>query len=142
MEKLKNKEGETLKAGCILVDKDNKMIALVYRDYHSDYSFPKGHLEEGESLLECAIRETAEETKREAKIVKEIEPYIEHYITPSGEKCVCYMYVCLDVGKSDNTSTDTHDVVWTPFSEVEDKLSYKSLKNMWNSLKDRVYKLF
>ena len=52
-----------LKAGTILVKNDK--IALVYRDYYDDYSFPKGHVEKGESFIECAIRETNEETKRE-----------------------------------------------------------------------------
>lgn len=44
------------KAGCILINLDNSKIALVLRD--GDYSFPKGHLENGETIKECAIRET------------------------------------------------------------------------------------
>ena len=46
----------TLKAGIILINKNK--IALIYRDNYNDYSFPKGHLEDNESLIECAIRET------------------------------------------------------------------------------------
>ena len=57
------------KAGCILLDKEYKNLALVYRDYRNDYSFPKGHVEEGESLLECAIRETEEEIKRKVRLL-------------------------------------------------------------------------
>ena len=52
------------KAGCILVNKDTKQVALVYRDKFNDFSFPKGHVEEGESLIDCAVRETEEEIKR------------------------------------------------------------------------------
>ena len=130
---------ETKKAGCILINKDTGKIALIYRDRQKDYSFPKGHLEMGEDYKTCAIRETAEETKRIA-ILLETEPYIERYTTPKGERCVCYMYLAVDGGVSDNTSEDTHDVVWTDFNKVEELLSYESLRVMWRTLKDTVFK--
>ena len=129
---------ETLKAGCFLVNKENKSVALVYRQKHNDYSFPKGHLENGETLEECAVRETAEETKRVAKIIKKFEPYIERYTTPKGEKCVCYMFFAIDDGKSDNKSEDTHDTFWIPFEKVEEQLSYQNLKDTWNKVKDKI----
>jgi len=133
---------ETQKAGCVLLNTQSKSIGLIYRDYRNDYSFPKGHVEEGETHLETAIRETAEETKREAAVFEEIEPYIEHYTTPSGEACVCYMYLAADMGPSDNDSTDTHDLIWTPLDEVENKLSYPSLKLVWNHFKDIIYSMY
>ena len=132
---------ETLKAGCFLFNKETNSIALVYRTKRNDYSFPKGHLEQGETFEECAIRETAEETKRVAKIVKRLKPYVERYTTPEGEKCACYMFFALDVGKSDNCSADTHDTYWIPFDEVEQKLTYASQKAVWNSVKNKIAKL-
>lgn len=132
---------ETQKAGCVLLNTQTNCIGLIYRDHHDDYSFPKGHVEEGETALETAIRETAEETKRDAVVVDSVEPYAEHYTTPKGEACVCYMYLAIDNGASDNDSTDTHDLVWTPLDEVEDKLSYPSLKVVWNYFKSHVYNI-
>lgn len=132
---------ETKKAGCIVVNTKTKQIALIFRDYYNDYTFPKGHLENGETLEECAIRETAEETKRDCKIVETIAPYIDKYVTPRGENCVCYMYVAIDTGKSDNDSTDTHDLVWVNFEDVEEKLSYDSLKKNWNAVKTDIENL-
>ena len=38
----------TEKAGCFLIKKETKEIALIYRKKQNDYSFPKGHVEKGE----------------------------------------------------------------------------------------------
>ena len=126
------------KAGCIVLDINNKSIALVYREKQNDYSFPKGHLEENESLEECAIRETAEETKRDVILLEKNPIYIEHYETPSGENVEMYYYLAKDNGPSNNTSTDTHPTIWIPFNEVYDKLTYPSLKTTWINDKDKV----
>jgi len=130
------------KAGCILINTKDKTIALVYRQKQMDYSFPKGHLEDGESLEECAIRETAEETKRDSLLLEKDPIYIETYVTPSGEDVEMYYFLSKDVGPSDNDCDDTHPTFWIPFDEVYDKLSYPSLKEVWNSVKDKVLSYF
>ena len=132
---------KTLKAGCFLIDAKNKSIALVYRAKQNDYTFPKGHVEEGEEKKFAAIRETAEETKREPLIIDELEPYIDEYTTSSGIDCICYMYFALDGGKSDNASLDTHDLVWTSYDKVEEILSYPTLKQIWNEVKGKIIKI-
>lgn len=129
---------ETMKSGCYLINVQTKCVGLIYREHLNDYSFPKGHLESDETLEECAVRETAEETKRDCVIIADIEPTIDRYTTPKGESCVCYMYVAVDIGASANTSTDTHDLIWVPIDDVEHKLSYPSLKKYWLEIKDKV----
>ncbi len=129
----------TLKAGCYLINLELKSIAIIYRETRKDYSFPKGHLEKNESLEECAIRETAEETKRIARIVS--KPYISRYTTPSGEDVENYMYIAIDEGKSDNTSTDTHEFKWIPINEVIDILTYDSLKKDFKEVLPEIEKI-
>lgn len=131
----------TIKAGCYLIDVNKKMIALIHREKQNDYSFPKGHVEDGEDIMTAAIRETAEETKRIAVIVKEFEPHLEEYVTPKGEECACFMFIAIDGGKSDNDSTDTHEVVWTPFEDVENVLTYPSLRTSWGDVKENIKKV-
>ena len=131
----------TKKAGCILFDKKTQSVALVYRDYLNDWTFPKGHLESGETLKECAIRETAEETKRVAKIIDGIDPIINSYTTPKGEYCECYFYLAEDCGKSDNASEDTHLTKYFALDEVDKVLTYENLKPIWAKAKEIITKL-
>lgn len=126
------------KAGCILIQPKDRTIALVYREKRGDYSFPKGHLEEGETLQECAIRETAEETKRDCIILQDKPIFVEEYTTSDGEEAIAFYYLALDHGQSDNSSLDTHPVVWTPFEEVSETLTYDNLRKDWEKIKDIV----
>lgn len=44
--KIKNESGETMKAGCVVVN-DNNEVLLVSRADEDIWSYPKGHAEEG-----------------------------------------------------------------------------------------------
>ena len=124
------------KSGCILVNTKTKKIGLIYRNQYDDYSFPKGHVESGESLLECAIRETEEETKRRVKIYP-YEDIIDYYHESNDDIYVHY-YIGIDDGVSDNDSLDTHELVWVDYDSVINLLTYDSSKETWNLVKDVV----
>ena len=128
----------TLKAGTVFINMKTGKIAVIYRSKYGDYTFPKGHLEAGETLQECAIRETAEETKRDVELLSPKRPYVINYTTPKGEVCKTYMYLAKDMGKSDNTSWDTHDLVWLTPKEVADKLTYGNLRTLWEKIHSRL----
>lgn len=132
---------KVIKAGCILVDTKNKKIGLIYRSNRNDYSFPKGHKENGESLAECAVRETAEETKRDCILCSNEPIAVEHYFDSKNDEVDNYYFLAIDNGKSDNDSTDTHDLIWTSFDDVEDILTYESLKETWRKVKNKVKEL-
>lgn len=131
---------KVLKAGCVLVDKETKNIGLVFRKKQADYSFAKGHLEEGETLIECAKRETEEETGRKIRLVSEKELGILSYITKKGENVDTYLYLAIDEGILEKEiPEDLKEVVeWIDFENVEDFLTHDDLKEFWNMSKQYI----
>lgn len=132
----------TLKAGTILVNIENKKIGLIYRKDKIGYEFPKGHLEEGETLEECAIRETEEETGRKNHIVEELETV--RYVTSKGEDVELHFYIAIDDGETNKNivEEDREENIWAELDEVENKLTFNNLKRVWDNSKEKVIKLF
>ena len=131
---------KTQKAGCILVNDVSKEIALVCRE--GEYSFPKGHLEQGEDLRQCAIRETIEETGHKCSVVGEKEIAIINYITPKGVDVEVHFYLAIDEGiyLGKINEEDKEETIWVDIDKVEETLSYQDLKDLWNSVRAQVKK--
>ena len=129
------------KAGCILLKLDTKEIALVSRN--GELSFPKGHLEKNETLQECAIRETIEETGRNCHLYSKKEISKINYISSKGENVENYFYIAIDDGIYQGIvdEEDKEILVWKKFIEVENAISYANLKKFWNEIKFEIEKV-
>lgn len=128
------------KAGTILLNLKTKQVGLVYRDDENDCSFPKGHLESGETLQECAVRETEEETMQANHLLIDEEVYILKYVTPSGENVENYMYISISDGPTskDISLKDQEILKWFDPNDIDNVLSYDNLKEMWAKLKNSI----
>lgn len=131
------------KAGTILLNLETKKIGLVYRKKDKSYTFPKGHLEKGETLQECAIRETEEETLRTNHLLINKEIDVLRYTTPLGENVENYMYIAIDDGPSsrDIPMCDREFFEWIEYEDVGSKLIFSNLKLLWNKIKEPIYTL-
>lgn len=70
-------------AGGIVINKNGKI--LVVSQHGTSWSLPKGHLDEGESELEAAIREIYEESGiKKLELVKELGNYKRYKIAKDG----------------------------------------------------------
>lgn len=133
----------TQKAGTVLLNLNTKQIGLIYREKDKSYTFPKGHLENGETLLECAIRETEEETLRANHLLSDIEISIITYTTPNGENVENYMYISIDDGPTTKNIalSDREIFKWVDLEDVATKLSFTNLKDFWNEIKETIYEI-
>ena len=128
------------KADCILINYSTKKVALVCRN--NEYSFPKGHLEKGETIQECAIRETIEETGHNCHVVGDKEIAKIRYTSSKGEEVENYFYLAVDDGvyEKEIKEKDKEETIWTNIKDVEKTLSYLNLKQLWNTIKGQVEK--
>ena len=129
------------KAGCILINLFTKEVALVCRK--GEFSFPKGHLEKGETLQECAIRETIEETGHACHIYINKEISKINYISSKGENVENYFYVAIDDGiyNGNIEEKDKEETIWKEIEEIENTLSHENLKEFWKKIKGEIKKI-
>lgn len=66
--------GKALSCGFIIIDSNTEKILACHPTGHAgEYDLPKGHIEEGETPIQCAVRELKEETGIE---LSEMDPRI------------------------------------------------------------------
>ena len=100
-----------IRDGCVL---------LVHRARYDDWSLPKGHVEDGETWEEAALREVWEETGLRCRLGEYAGAT--RYTAPEGEKEVRFWLMTSDGEAGPSHEVDA--VRWVPLAEAPDVLSY------------------
>lgn len=116
--------------------KGNKVLMVLQNLGHM--SFPKGHVEDGETEEETAIRETLEETGIRVKIIDNSPRYTISYPVNNTTKDVIFFLAEVEDDKSIHAQeTEIKEVIWQDIDKVRDSLTYDNSKLMWDEvLKD------
>lgn len=81
-----------ISAGAVIYKKD-PLKYLIILDRNDNYAFPKGHIEEGETLKEAAKREIKEEVGLDVDIKEDFEYKIEYLINEGKTQKIVYYYL-------------------------------------------------
>ena len=119
--------------GCVIF---NNNEVLVIKDTNGNYGFPKGHMEEGETEVETAIRETKEETNVDV-IVDESRRYeINYYIKERDiDKTVVFFRARYNGGDLKIQEGETEEILWIPIKDILNVLTWKDSKEVYENLK-------
>jgi 8-oxo-dGTP pyrophosphatase MutT (NUDIX family) len=98
-------------------------VAVVHRPSQSDWSFPKGKLEEGETFEDAALREVREETGLKCTLGRFIG-HTEYRDRKDRPKVVAY-WVMASQGGRFHVNEEVDEIRWLPLSEAGALLSYE-----------------
>lgn len=133
------KRVDEVSAGGLVIDSTGTKGLLIGRRDIKDqsqerllWSLPKGHIEEGETPEQAALREVAEETGIESEISKSLG-VIDFWFMAGGKrihKTVHHFLFKETGGKLAPQVTEVDDVAWFPLAEIVEKLAYPDEKKL------------
>lgn len=121
--------------GAIVYKKENDELKflLVYQS-NGHYSFPKGHVEEGETEIETATREIKEETNLEVEVDTNFR-YVISYLVESRNvnKDAVYFVAIPKTFDLKNQEGEIAECSWNTYEEVLNKLEFDNLKEVFEN---------
>jgi 8-oxo-dGTP pyrophosphatase MutT (NUDIX family) len=133
------KRVDEVSAGGLVIDTTGKLGLLIGRFDLKDasgkrvlWSLPKGHIEEGETPEQAAIREVAEETGITSEITKSLG-VIDFWFMAGGKRIhkTVHHFLFTEVGGVlAPQESEVDKVSWFPLEEIVDQLAYPDEKKL------------
>jgi 8-oxo-dGTP pyrophosphatase MutT (NUDIX family) len=116
------------KAGAIIISEtDPTKVLLLFRGQYADWSFPKGHIEQGEAVLEAMHREVLEETGLRVELLREL-PVLE-YANSKGLPVLVHMYLVRSLNDDDLKMEHEGDILeWVKREDIASKVTHGNLR--------------
>jgi 8-oxo-dGTP pyrophosphatase MutT (NUDIX family) len=133
------KRVDEVSAGGLVIDSTGEQGLLIGRIDHKDasgtrllWSLPKGHIEEGETPEQAAIREVAEETGITSSISRPLG-VIDFWFMAGGKrihKTVHHFLFAEVSGELMPQESEVDEVSWFPLGEIIERLAYPDEKKL------------
>jgi 8-oxo-dGTP pyrophosphatase MutT (NUDIX family) len=128
-------------AGGLVVDRSGpepRAVLIGKRDRSGRlvWSLPKGHVEQGESRIQAAVREVAEETGISGVVIAELGT-IDYWFVASGRrihKTVHHYLLEAIGGELSANDVEVEEVAWIPLSAVTSRMEYEDERRLLDQL--------
>ena len=117
--------------GCIIMNDDK---VLLIKQNQGFWGFPKGHVEEGETEEETALREVKEETNIDV-LIEDQKRYETQYTLPNGNTKKVVFFVAKKIGGEEKKQEDELlDLKWCTSKEALELLTYEDIKKLFKKV--------
>lgn len=118
--------------GCIIIK--NGKVLLVYEKNRNFWGFPKGHVENGETEIETALREVKEEVGLDVEIDVE-KRYTLNYIIRDEIDKTTVLYIAKPKNeKLVVQESEIENVKWCDFEEALNTLTFDNWKELFREV--------
>ncbi len=114
--------------GCIVFNEDNKVLLVKMNQGH--WSFPKGHVEEGETEFQTALRETKEETNVDCEIVEGFREVVNYSPYPGIIKDVIFFVAKAKKSKLSRQVEEIAKTEYFTYSEAENLITFDNDRDL------------
>lgn len=120
--------------GVVLRRMDDVLNALVIRDPYGNWGLPKGHLEDGESAGEAALREVGEETGLDGLTLGPELATIDWHFRSGGKLihkfCAFYLMESEMGDPVPEAAEGITECRWFPLDEAEARITYDNAREV------------
>ena len=106
---------------CVMIQnpETNEVLIQNRKRKYPGWSFPGGHVERGESIHDCAVREVKEETGLDVQNL--IYCGVVHWVNrETDNRYLCYMYKATEYDGNLITETDEGEQFWLDINEMRE----------------------
>ena len=118
-----------------------KYVLMIKQSPTSRFSFPKGHVESGESETETAEREVLEETAVAINITESFRKTVSYSPRPGVKKQVVYFVAQTDIKDIKPQEGEIVDVRWVEVSRAAHMLGHANDRRVFSTALDYVQKI-
>ena len=125
----------------VLREDDNYYILMIRHKAGGNRSFPKGHVEQGETEYETALREVMEETSSRIAIVSDFRATVNYRPSPGVMKEVVYFLAFTTSADIKAREGEIAEVEWVPLEKAEECLAHDNDKTVFRAAMERMQRM-
>lgn len=124
--------------GCIVMNDNEEVLLVLHNAGH--WGLPKGHMEEGETEVQTAIREVKEETNIDVTVNEKFRYTMEYSPKDDVWKEVVYFLAHNVNNQGEAQLEEVSQVKWFELNKAIEKITYDNSKELLRKFKEDLKK--